>query len=84
MSEVVDPSNMVMLHHPSWELNEGAWGEVGRYLLGLSHNVHTHYLVIKRDDMPRWLVMFTHLADLCFLPLQITGLTCRYFKLPVN
>ena len=41
----------------------------GRCLPGLRYNVHTHYLVVKGDDMPWQLVMFMHLVGLCFPPL---------------
>ena len=51
---------------------------------GLSYNGHIHYLVVKRDDVPCQLVMFTRLAGLCVPPLQIVCLACKYFKLPIN
>ena len=41
----------------------------GRYPPGLRHNIHIHYSVVKGDDTPWQLVMFIHLAGLCFLPL---------------
>ena len=75
-----------MLHHHGWELHDEAQeeGEVGRCPLGLRHNILRHYSVVKGDDTPQWLVMFMHLAGLCFPPLQMVCLACKYFELPVN
>ena len=47
-------------------------------------NVYIHYLVVKRDDVPQRLVIFTHFMGLCFLPLQIVCLDCKYFRFPLN
>ena len=47
------------------------------------HNIHIHYLEVK-DDAPWQLVMFVHLVGLCFPPLQMVCLACKYFKLSVN
>ena len=41
----------------------------GGCLPGLSHNVHIHSIVVKRDDTPQQLVMYTWLVGLSFLPL---------------
>ena len=66
-------------------------GRDGRWMpaQGLSHNrdknVQIHYLVVKKSWCMLWqLVMSTCLAGLCFLPLWIVCLACRYFRLPVN
>ena len=73
-----------MFHHHGYESYDGTWGEgAGRCPPGLKHNVHIHYLEVK-DDAPQQLVMFVCLAGLCFLPLQMVCLACKYFKLPVN
>ena len=46
--------------------------------LGLKHNIHIHYLEVKGDDAPQQLVMFVHLVGLCFPPLQMVCLACKY------
>ena len=56
----------------------------GRCLPGLRHNIHIHYSVVKGDDALQRLVVFMHLVGLCFPPLQMVCLACKYFKLPVN
>ena len=56
----------------------------GKCLPGLKHNIHIHYLEVKGDDMLWQIVMFVHLAGLCFLPLQMVCLACKYLKLPIN
>ena len=46
------------------------WGRgVGGCPPGLKHNIHIHYFEVKGYDAPWQLVMFVHLAGLCFLPL---------------
>ena len=86
MSQVVGPSDVVMFHHLGKQPNDGTQGEgrAGGCPLGLSNNIHMHYLVVKRDDTPWQLVMSTCLAGICFPPLQIVYLACKYFRLPVN
>ena len=73
-----------MFYHDGYELYDGTHGRgAGRCLSGLKHKIHIHYLEVK-DDVPWWLVMFVCLVGLCFLPLRMLCLACKYFKLPVN